>query len=63
MLFGALTQNRDDTLQLNKLLEFVNFGGAICLDFADQVKKCDIKMIDTSYEIDFSVSYCTFVVN
>ena len=46
-------QNRYDILQLNKLLEFGNFGGAICLDLADQLKNAILRMIGTSYEIDF----------
>ena len=43
----------DNTLLLNELLKFGNFGDAICLGLADQLKKRDIKMIGTSYEIDF----------
>ena len=53
MLFWAWAQNRGNTLLLNKLVEFENFGGAICLNLAGQLKNADIKMIDTSYKFDF----------
>ena len=46
LLLSSLTEerkNRGNTLRLNKLLEYGNFGGTICLDLSDQLKNAILK--------------------
>ena len=63
MLFRGWAQNRDNTLLLNKLLEFGNFGGAICLNLADQLKNAILKGLVQVTKLIFCFFHLVFMVN